>query len=90
MEFFAVVRASGVAMGIDVHHAQRRIRAQRLHDGVGDGMIATGGYRRKAGRRDLPVEGFNILDALLKAEARAKRHIAHIGAAQYIGGNEIE
>ena len=42
-------------------------------------MIAADAHRRHPGRRQLGIEGFDVLVALLQAEAAAKGNVADVG-----------
>ena len=77
--FGAFVFAGGVAMGIDVDHAERAVAAERLEDRQRDRMIAADGQRNDARRHDVVIAGLDIRVAVVEAEAAAHRHVADIG-----------
>ncbi len=78
MEARAFQRAAGVAMRIDMDHADGSATADSAQDRIGDGMIAADGQRHHAGIHHLGEVCLDVGVRLLQAVAAAERHIADI------------
>ena len=85
-----VKRASGIAVRVDMHHAQRLRTPQGFHDRVGDGMVAAYSKRQHALVGHAVVPGLQVFDAHGQAVAAAKGYIAHIGHTQTVHGRDVE
>src|SRR3546814_8652938 len=70
---------AGVAVVVVVDHPQRPLAAERLHDRVGDRVVAADRQRHDAGRHHLVDEGLDVVEALLEAEAAGEGHVADVG-----------
>ena len=79
MEFSAFVFAAGIAMGIQMDHANRTILAHRTLDRIADGMITTNGNRDHTDINDFGKVILDILMAAFQRKTAAKRYIPNIG-----------
>ena len=70
-------------MSVDMDHADRTLRPDRLQDRIGDRMVAADGERRNAGRDDRLESRLDILVAALQRIAGAERHVADIGGLEH-------
>ena len=82
--------ATGIAMRVDMYHAQSLLCTQRFHDRVGDGMVAAYRQRKHALRCNVPVPLLQVFYAHRQAVTTAKRHIAYIADAQRMDRRHLE
>ena len=84
MELRQVVGAAGVAMRIDMDHADRPLLADRLQDRMGDRMVAADRQRQHAGLDDLVDALFDVVMAEFQPVAALEGDVADIGDAQIL------
>ena len=82
VEFGLVEGAAGVAMRVDMDHADRALLADGLQDRMGDRMVAADRQRHHAGIDDLVDAPLDVLMAVFQPVAAVERHVADIGDAQ--------
>ena len=90
LELGEVVGAAGVAMGVDVDHADGALLADGLEDRVGDRVVAADRERHHAGVDDLTDAALDVLMAELEPVAAAERHVADVGNAQLLHRGAFE
>src|SRR3981081_4660453 len=78
MKLGSLERAAGIAVRVDMNHANRPISAQRFENRISNRMIATHRKRDHAGRTNSPEECLDIGMTLLETEATFHRHVAHV------------
>ena len=82
--------AAGVAMGVDVHHADGPAAPYCFHDRVGNGMVPAHGERKHGLVYHQVVPGLKVFHAHGQAVAAAKRHITHVCHPQRVHRGDLQ
>ena len=80
MKLGSLEGAAGIAMRIDMNHANRPILTQRFEDRIRNRMVPTNDERDHAGHVNSFEECLDIGMTLLETEATLHRHVADIGS----------
>ena len=78
MKLGSLERAVGIAVRVDMNHANRPISAQRFKNRISNRMIATHRKWDHAGRTNPPEECLDIGMTLLETEATFHRHVPYV------------
>ena len=82
----AEIVGAGIAMGVDVHHANRAQGGDRAQDRQRDRMVAAGGQRHDPGLVDLAIEGGDLGEPALEVERPLHPGVAEVGdPAELVG-----